>query len=113
MESFAVRRCLQKSDGNPQILLQVSETISAAFFCLSHPAMASYGKRSKHGGSTSGSGRKNPSWGGIQKNKLTPVRARSNAAEWPVYVIGNVTFQWNHKPSSTTDEETTIAALAA
>ena len=75
--------------------------------------MASYGNRSKHDGFTSGSGGKNPGWGGIQKNKSTPVRARSNAAEWPVYVIGNVTFQWNHKPNSTTDEQRTIATLAA
>lgn len=75
--------------------------------------MASYGKRSRNGGSTSGSSGKNPGWSGIQKNKSTPVRAGFNAAEWPVYMIGNVTFQWNHKPRSTTDEERTIATLAA
>ncbi|PMD60242.1 uncharacterized protein K444DRAFT_663407 [Hyaloscypha bicolor E] len=52
-------------------------------------------------------------WAGVSKLTPTPVRGRLNSAEWPVHVIGNVTFHWNHKPRSRTDEERTAASLAA
>jgi hypothetical protein len=75
--------------------------------------MASYGTRKKHTSSSSGGGGRKPGWGGINKWEPTPRRKRVNPADWPVYVIGNVTFQWNHKPRSKTDEERTVATLAA
>ena len=80
--------------------------------------MSTHGTRNKHSSSgtgkyssSDGSGGRRPGWGGIQK--WTSTRERSNPAQWPVYVIRNVTFQWNHKPPSRVDEERTVATLAA
>jgi hypothetical protein len=82
--------------------------------------MASHGTRNKHsssdGGkysSSGGNGGRRPGRSGVQKWKQTSTRESSYPAEWPVYVIGNVTFQWNHKPKSREDEERTVATLAA
>jgi hypothetical protein len=34
-----------------------------------------------------------------------------NTIEWPIYVIGGVTFQWNHQPREG-ELESTVATLA-